>query len=336
MFICPMCKNKMSLPRCNCCGNIIRQKNNIWQISDMPDLVIGNDVDQYIGYEHIGESYSGRRRYLIEERDRLAAKEISVVNKAGILLDLACGDGCFTVPCAGIGVWVIAGDISNKMLSILQDKARRNQVSLENVTLCRINALDIPLADECIDTVVANSVLHLISNPQKVLREIYRVLRKGGAFVCLEDQPGRSAGDVYDNQKYNEMVSSFYNGYWNKLKFQGIMPRKYNWKFNRKQFCEELFAQKTEKLIKRGNLYTVRLQDEFLPRFIGRGFSDQTDVPKEIHEKVIEELLDEFRKRYGRSFGETAYQGTEEDILVTVYRKTISSFPPHRQTPCSE
>lgn len=321
MFICPKCKGEMRLPKCNYCGNVIRQENHIWQISDMPDLVIGSEGDQYIGYEHIGESYSGRRRYLIEERDRLAAGEIWAVNGEGILLDLACGDGCLTVPCAQKGTRIIAGDISNKMLSILQEKAEHNRVLLKNVTLCRMNALQIPLIDESVDTVVANSVLHLISNPRKVLREIYRVLKKGGAFVCLEDRPGKTAGNVYENQKYNEIVSSFYSSYWNKMKARGIMPEKYSWKFDRERFCEALYGEKTEKLIRRGNFYRVRLQDEFLPRFIGRGFSDQTGVPEEIHEKVIEELLDEFRKKYGSSFDETAYEGTEEDILIIIYRK---------------
>lgn len=321
MYICPKCKRKMNLPECNHCGNVIRKENNIWQISDMPDMVIGGDCDQYIGYEHIGESYSGQRRYLIEERDRLAAEEISAVNGEGILLDLACGDGCFTVPCAQKGSRVIAGDISNRMLSILQDKAVHNHVSLENVTLCRMNALDIPLEDESVDTVVANSVLHLISNPQKVLREIYRVLKTGGAFVCLEDQPGQQTVDPNENQKYNEIANTLYHCYWSKLKTYNITPKKYSWRFNREAFCEELFQDKTEKLILRGNSFEVQLQDGFLPRFMGRGFSDQTDVPKEIHEKVMGELMDEFGKRYGSSFGETVCRGVEEDIRVIVYRK---------------
>ena len=34
------------------------------------------------------------------------------------------------------------------------------------------------LADESVDTVVANGVLHLISNPEKVIKEIWRVLKE--------------------------------------------------------------------------------------------------------------------------------------------------------------
>ncbi|HBA49348.1 MAG TPA: hypothetical protein DCZ91_16450 [Lachnospiraceae bacterium] len=54
-----------------------------------------------------------------------------------------------------------------------------------------------------------------------------------------------------------------------------------------------MFSEKAEKLIRRSNFYRIRLRDEFLPGFMGRGFSDQAGVPEEIHERVIEELLDE-------------------------------------------
>ena len=64
------------------------------------------------------------------------------------------------------------------MLCLLQQKADSHKISLDTVTLCRMNALEIPLAMESVDTVVADSVLHLISNPQKVIAEILRVLKK--------------------------------------------------------------------------------------------------------------------------------------------------------------
>lgn len=311
----------MTLPACSHCGCTIPQQNNIWQFSDAPDIVTEGDGDKYIGYEHIGESYSGRRKYLLEERNILFAKEISAINGDGIFLDLACGDGCFTVPCAQNGLKIIAGDISNAMMRILQDSADHNHISLENVTLCRMNALDIPLADESIDTVVANSMLHLLSNPQKVISEIYRVLKKGGSFVCQDDRPGKSPDFEADNQKYNEIANSLYSCYWNKLISQGIRPKKYSWKFDRAPLCDSLFAQKEEKLIKRGTPYETTLQDGFLPRFTGRGFSDQTCVPKDIHDKAIEELFAEFRLRYGEDFGATPFHGIEEDILITIYKK---------------
>lgn len=161
MFLCPKCKSTMTLPACGCGYRAVRREG-VWQLSDMPDMVTDGDGDKYIGYEHIGKSYSGACRYLIEERDALFAGEVAGMTGEGVLLDLACGDGCLTVPCAAEGAHIIAGDISNSMLSLLQERAAHLGISLENVTLCRMNALDIPHECESVDTVVADSVPHLI------------------------------------------------------------------------------------------------------------------------------------------------------------------------------
>ncbi len=67
MFVCPKCQNIIILPTCFF-GHTTAKQNNIWQLSDMPDIVTTGDGDKYIGYKHIGENYSGNRKYLIEER----------------------------------------------------------------------------------------------------------------------------------------------------------------------------------------------------------------------------------------------------------------------------
>ena len=339
MFTCPKCKSPLTLPACGQCGHTIAHTQGIWQFTQDPDMVTEGDGDKYIGYEHIGENYSGRRKYMLEDKYIAFSDEVASLNSKGIILDLACGDGCFTVPCARNGSRLIAGDISNTMLRLLQEKAAHNHISLENVTLCRMNALEIPLADESVDIVVANSMLHLISNPQKVLFEIYRVLKKGGCFVCQDDRPGKNPNEDAnrpkseynqkytqdqidaDNRKYNELVNAFYSGYWQKLIPQGILPIKFSWKFDRNQLCDSLFAAKEERLIPLGAPYETALEDSFLPRITGRGFSDQTRVPKDAHEKAVNELLAQFRQKYGDDFGKVLFHSFEDDLLITIYKK---------------
>ncbi len=320
MFVCSKCRSVFSLPRCKC-GYTVRQLHNVWQLSDAPDMVTSGNGDQYIGYEYIGEAYSGGRKYLIEESDAIFAKEISELTGDGIFLDLACGDGCLAVPCAANGTRTIAGDISNSMLKILREKAAHNQISLENVTLCRMNALEIPLADESVDIVVANSVLHLISNPDRVVREIYRVLKKGGAFVCRDDAPGKTPEAPFDNSLYFEIVNSLYREYWEKLNQRGIYAKKYSWKFHRADLCDRLFSRQAEKTIERKQQYERPLKEGFLPRFTSRGFSDQVDVPKDLHDETVAELLQTFAAKYGENFPEISLKGIEEDILITTYYK---------------
>lgn len=241
-------------------------------------MITDGDGDKYIGYEHIGKSYSGTRRYLIEERDALFAKEVARITGEGILLDLACGDGCLTVPCAAEGTHIIAGDISNSML-------------------------------------------HLISNPTKVLSEIHRVLKRGGRFVCRDDRPGQGGGSEFDNSRYHQIVNALYSEYWKLLMSQGVFPTKYSWGFDRERACGKLFPVREEKVIRRGNVYEKALKDGFLPRFCSRGFSDQTNVPQALHQQAMERLLAECRERFGDDFAEICFRGVEDDLAITVYTK---------------
>ncbi|MBQ9416015.1 MAG: helix-turn-helix domain-containing protein, partial [Clostridia bacterium] len=78
----------------------VRVIDNILQLTDAPDIVTSGDGDKYIGYEYIGEAYSGNRKYAVDEGDALFADYISEKTGNGVFLDLGCGDGCITVPCA--------------------------------------------------------------------------------------------------------------------------------------------------------------------------------------------------------------------------------------------
>jgi len=338
MFICLSCKNEYQLPKCNQCGNTSDKFEGIWQLTDDADKVVEGDGDKYIGYEHIGEHYSGDRKYIISEADALFANEISHFTSDGVFLDLGCGDGRLTVPTARNGTKIIAADISNKMMNILQKKAHINKVSLDSVTLCRMNALNILLADESVDCVVSNSVLHLISNPEKVIKEIHRVLKPNGCFVFQDDRPGKTSDNSYDvklrflakclsffrkirNTKYNNAADEIYSLYWELLAEHDVKPQKYSWKFDCDGVCDGLFSSKSEVIIPFNTEYCDKLKDGFLTRLAGRGFSDQVNVPADLHEKVLADVLEQVAQKHGADFGELEFRDVEADIIMTIYRK---------------
>ena len=318
MFLCPHCKRTFEPPKC-LCGHTIEKQSGIWQLSDAPDIVTDGE-QQYIGYEHIGKAYSGERAYRIDEHDRKIADEVSRITAGGVLLDLGCGDGCLTVPLAAHGTHVIAGDISNAMLHLLQDKAEHNGVSLDSVILCRMNALEIPLADHSVDCAVANSVLHLISTPETVIREIYRVLKTGGTFLCLDDAPGQQEAAL-NNTTYNDIVSFIYTEYWKRLQTHGITPTKYSWSFDRDAVCRRLFSACSQTIIPQSGVRETALKDGFLPRFAAKGFSDQTQVPTALHKVILNEVLNRCRRMYGTGFDRVVCKEQERDIIITQYIK---------------
>ena len=323
MYICPVCKNTTNLPVCFFCGYKFIMSDGVYILSNDPDINIDNESkDKYIGYEHIGEFYSGKKWYEITDRQHITGKVIAEIAGDGIMLDLACGDGNITVPTAKYGCRIIAADISNKMLSLLFRKAKYNRISMENVIVCRMNALDIPIADNSFDYVIANSVMHLISNPYKVLTEIKRVLRPGGKYISLDDEPGKQDMiETEPNMKYIEVLNNFYKRYWECMKQANILPKKYSWKFDKAKICEENFCNKTSFKIEYNKEYTVTLEDGMLYRMRGRGFSDQADVPEKIHNRIFRQTVKEFMVKYGNDFTEISYTGKEDNIKIDLFEK---------------
>ncbi len=291
--------------------------NSIFQLSDMPDKVIDGKEDCYIGYEEIGEAFSGKSRLELNPKSVEISRVIAEYVKDGILLDLACGDGFCSVPCAKLGLKVVCGDISNKMMSLLVERAEANNVSLDKVVLCRMNALDIPLKDESVDCVIANSMLHLISHPEKVVDEIFRVLKKGGVFLCLDDAPGKSSNERSD---FSDAIDELYRRYWEYLTERGIEYRKYSWKFDRNGYCETKF-RKEERIVSWNKESNYTVEDFFFLRFSARGFSDQTAVPEKEHKEALQYAVEAADRRFGEGWREYTTSVTEGDVIVTVFTK---------------
>jgi SAM-dependent methyltransferase len=85
------------------------------------------------------------------------------------ILDLGVGTGRFAQPLQKAGFKVVGIDISKKMMSKAKEK------DIENLLLA--DARSIPFKDKVFDVTISIHVLHLISEWQKVLREVCRVTR---------------------------------------------------------------------------------------------------------------------------------------------------------------
>ncbi len=323
MFKCLKCGEGTTLPVCERCGFVFEKNSNIFNLTNDPNIQIkeGN-IDKYIGYDNIGEFYSGKYWYKISNRDYAIGKKLSSIINNGTLLDLACGDGFITLPTAKHGAKIIAADISKKMLSLLIQKAEYNSINLDNVNICRMNALNIQLEDNSVEFTIANGVLHLISNPQKVISELYRVLKADGKLISLNDTPGRkSFNNVEENKKYFALVNEFYNRYWELLEIEQIQPRKYSWKFDKTSEFNKLFKDKIVIELNFSESKTISLEDGFLYRLGGRGFSDQVAVPEKQHYIAYKKVIDELSKKHGRDFIKIEHHGVEESIQVEIYEK---------------
>ena len=109
------------------------------------------------------------------------------LKEGNTVLDLGSGAGndCFIARAeVGESGRVIGVDFSPQMI----EKARRNTIKrgYTNIEFIEGDIEDLPLPDNSIDVVVSNCVLNLLPEKNKIFKEVYRVLKKGGHF-CVSD-----------------------------------------------------------------------------------------------------------------------------------------------------
>ena len=98
------------------------------------------------------------------------------------VLEVGCGPGVFTAHLSRLGAHVTAVDRSAAMV----ETARRNAPAAR---VLEGDALDLPLPGDVVDTALAASVINLVDEPARLLQEMSRVTRSGGAVSVLFPTP---------------------------------------------------------------------------------------------------------------------------------------------------
>ena len=130
---------------------------------------------------------SDRRRVLQPAEDFIQAAGI----KPGMrVLEIGCGSGAFTTFVAravGPAGRVEALDIQPAMLAQLEKKlAKPVYQDIQNITLHRASAYELPFGDGELDLTYLITVLPEIPDQARVLAEINRVLKPGGILAVAE------------------------------------------------------------------------------------------------------------------------------------------------------
>jgi len=102
--------------------------------------------------------------------DRIRDKEV---------LEIATGPGLLAKHVAPAARRMVATDYSDGMIA----EAKKG-VCPGNLTFEVADAMALPYADDSFDAVLIANALHIVPDPEKVLREIDRVLRPGGVLIA--------------------------------------------------------------------------------------------------------------------------------------------------------
>jgi len=80
---------------------------------------------------------------------------------------------------------IIATDMAAEMLVVAEDNIQKAGLS-KRISLERADVKQLPCADQSIDGVMSNSLIHHIPEPRQAFREMVRVLKPGG-FLFVRD-----------------------------------------------------------------------------------------------------------------------------------------------------
>jgi ubiquinone/menaquinone biosynthesis C-methylase UbiE len=120
--------------------------------------------------------------FIVPLYQRLNANGIDLdVFRGKRCLDAGCGGGRGSILMARAGAREVVGvDLSPTNIESSGKRAR--QKGLTNVTFQQQSLMDLPFADASFDVVWCNGVLHHITDPDRGLKELTRVLKPGGHF----------------------------------------------------------------------------------------------------------------------------------------------------------
>ncbi len=114
--------------------------------------------------------------------------ELGSARPGEVVLDVGCGSGTDLLIAAGqVGPTgrAIGVDFSEEMAKTAEEAARKSKRG--NVEVRRGEATALPIDDESVDIVLANSIFnHLCPDKLAVLREVARALRPGGRLLMAD------------------------------------------------------------------------------------------------------------------------------------------------------
>ncbi len=98
----------------------------------------------------------------------------------GNCLEIGCGNGVTTQEI------LKRFDVSVTAIDIDEEEIEMAKKRLKEVKLVQADAMALPFENSSFDCVIELSTFHHVKDYQKALREVYRVLKKGGSFFMFD------------------------------------------------------------------------------------------------------------------------------------------------------
>ncbi|MBA2860803.1 ubiquinone/menaquinone biosynthesis C-methylase UbiE [Methanococcus maripaludis] len=133
-------------------------------------------------FNNVAEKWDEMRKDFFSDELRNLAYSKADIKKGKLAVDMGSGTGFISEGLLKNGLNVIAVDQSEEMLNIMKDKfSEYSKIQYINSDIEKL-----PVEDNFADYVFANMFLHHVEYPEKAIREMTRILKKGGKLVIID------------------------------------------------------------------------------------------------------------------------------------------------------
>lgn len=154
-------------------------------------------------FDNIADSYDSwyltKMGDFVDKVETDLAFNLFKVKPGMLILDIGCGTGNFSIKLAKKGCKVIGIDVSDEMLDIARVKALKEGLEIE---FHNMNVYDLKFDNETFDGAFSMAAFEFITEPDKALEEIFRVIKKDGSILVGTINKDSKWGELYQTEEY--------------------------------------------------------------------------------------------------------------------------------------
>jgi ubiquinone/menaquinone biosynthesis C-methylase UbiE len=234
-------------------------------------------------FDRISETYdTTRQAATVAELSALSSE----LEDCHMILDVGVGTGRFAKPLSDLGFEIVGVDLSRKMIS------RAKQKGIHSLILA--DACHMPFRDKTFDASIIIHVFQLLPDWPSVMREMGRITSKKVAAL-LSNRLGEwsDTANVSGNS-----ASPAYPEIW--VRYAQLREKMgYPIQRNRRMWQNEAEIRSKlppAELIEVSNEVVVTKVSDIMERFLQRPPCWHSDIPTEVHQKIIQQLLSSIDK----------------------------------------
>ena len=139
--------------------------------------------EKEIYWSRFADNFDELNTYVVGKSDmEIIINEISALADLKNTLELACGNGTYTGVLSRNADKITATDYSDEMVKVTTEKfSNADKIKVE-----KADAFNLKYDENSFDTVFISNLLHIVPNPEDIVKEVKKVLKQGGRIIILE------------------------------------------------------------------------------------------------------------------------------------------------------